>query len=120
MHGAEETSQLPRTVWTVAHLVIVLTVAWLYFGGGSAAAGDMGRRAVLFAFAVALWVRMAITAFVLLERRFDWSECFPVIGAVAFYQFGFALLGGGNSAPLNVLDVLGIALLVFFVNFRIL
>ena len=120
MHGHEETSFVPRTVWTAAHLLIVGIAAWLYFVGGMATvgnwfgamwqAGDLGRRIVLIVFAIALWGRMAVTAHVLLKRRFGWSECISVIGAVAFYQLGFALLGGGTAVGLNALDLLGIAL----------
>lgn len=103
MHGLEESTYLPRTVWTLVHLLIVLAVAWLYFGGGisvagnwvdqSWQAGDLGRRILLMAFAITLLFRMAFTAFFLLQRRFDWTECAAVIGAVAFYQFGFSFFG---------------------------
>lgn len=122
MHGREETSYLPRTVWTVAHLAIVLMVAWMYFGGGIAVVaswfgqvsqpGDVARRTILFAFAVVLWVRMTTTAYLLLNRRFDWSECIAVIGAVAFYQFGFALFGGATVAPLDAVDLVAVGLFV--------
>lgn len=115
MHGLEEKSYLPRTVWVTAHLLIVLSAGWLYFGGGIAAfgswtgfswePGDPGRRALLLAFGVILFVRMTYTAFVLLKRRFDWSECGPVIGAVAFYQLGFALFGATTAAALSAVDL---------------
>jgi len=122
MHGREETSFVPRTVWTAAHFLIVLVVAWLYFGGGIATvgnwfgvswqAGDLARRVVLIVFAIALFCRMTVTAFVLLERRFGWSECVSVIGAVAFYQLGFAILGGGVQAELHARDLFGAGLFV--------
>lgn len=122
MHGHEETSYLPRTVWTAAHLLIALIVAWFYFAGGvetvgtwlgrSWQAGDPARLTVLFLFALALWGRMALTAFVLLKRRFGWTECVSVIGAVAFYQLGFALLGGSAQAELHARDLFGIGLFV--------
>ena len=122
MHGYEETSFVPRAVWTAAHFLIVLIVAWLYFGGGIATVGDwfgaswqagnLGRRVVLILFAIALWVRMTVTAFVLLKRRFGWSECISVIGAVAFYQLGFALLGGGTQVELHARDLFGVGLFV--------
>lgn len=120
MHGIEETSNLPRTVWTLAHLVMVCAVAWLYFGGGIETvggwagvdwqSGDLGRRIVLMAFAVILWTRMAYTGHVVLARRFDWSECGAVTGAVAFYQLGFALTGATATEPLGVLDIFAIGL----------
>lgn len=122
MHGLKETTQLPRTVWTIAHLAIVASVAWLLFGGGITTVGswvgyawqpgDHGRRMVLMAFAVTLWLRMTATAYVLLKRRFDWSECAAVIGAVAFYQLGFAFFGSTSTASLSPLDLFAVALFV--------
>ncbi|MDA7948132.1 MAG: DUF1295 domain-containing protein [Hyphomicrobiaceae bacterium] len=120
MHGVQETSSLPRTIWTIAHLLIVCAVAWLYFGNGiqtigrlagvALQDGDPGRRVVLMAFSVILFARMTYTAFGLLERRFDWSECVAVIGAVAFYQFGFALMGATSTAPLGISDLAAVSL----------
>ena len=120
MHGLEETSHSPRTVWTIAHLAIVVVVAWLYFGSGISTAGnwggqswqpgDLGRRMVLMAFGIILWVRMTLTAHILLKRRFDWNECMAVIGAVTFYQIGFAALGATATAKLSTVDLLAVGL----------
>ncbi len=120
MHGLKETNYLPRTVWTIAHLLILFAVAWFYFGGGvsvvgnrfgqSWQAGDLGRRMVLMAFGLILWIRMTFTAFVLLSRRFDWSECIAVIGAVAFYQLGFAALGATTATALSWVDLIAAGL----------
>jgi len=120
MHGLEETSHSPRTVWTIAHLAIVVVVAWLYFGNGISTAGswggqswqpgDLGRRMVLMAFGIILWVRMTLTAHILLQRRFDWTECMAVIGAVMFYQIGFAAFGATATAKLSTVDLLAVGL----------
>ena len=122
MHGSHEITHLPRTVWTIVHLVFVLAAAWLYFGDGisifgnwfgqSWYPGDLGRRVLLMVFSITLWVRMTFTAFVLLKRRFDWTECIAVIGAVAFYQLGFALLGATALAPLSVFDLTAAGLFI--------
>lgn len=40
MHGLKETSVLPRTVWTIAHLAIVCMVAWVSFGDGLTVLGN--------------------------------------------------------------------------------
>lgn len=122
MHGLEETTHLPRTVWTIAHLAILSVVAWLYFGGGisdvgnwagqSWQPGDLGRRMVLMVFGITLWLRMTATAYVLLKRRFDWPECMAVIGAVAFYQLGFASFGATATSALSAVDLFAIALFV--------
>ncbi len=119
MHGQSETSNLPRTVWVLAHSLILLLVAWLLLGGGITEighllgqdwpAGDPTRRGWLLTFGIVLWLRMALGAFVLLKRRFAWSECISVIGAVAFYQLGFALLGAASPTPTEPIDGLAIA-----------
>jgi protein-S-isoprenylcysteine O-methyltransferase Ste14 len=122
MHGSHEITQLPRMAWTMVHLVFVLAVAWLYFGGGISVVGnwfgqswypgDPSRRLLLMAFGITLWMRMSFTAFVLLKRRFEWTECIAVIGAVAFYQFGFALLGATSLAPLSAIDLIAAGLFI--------
>ena len=44
---------------------------------------------------------MTVTAYLLLNRRFDWTECIAVIGAVAFYQIGFALFGRNDVCAIG-------------------
>ena len=120
MHGERETTNVPRTTWVVAHLLILAAVGWLYFGGGVETiggwfgrewtAGDFGRRYVLMGFGILLWVRMGLGAFVLLKRRFDWSECAAVTLAVGVYQLGFALLGATTASEIGTLDYVAIAL----------
>lgn len=119
MHGQEETSKVPRLVWAVAHLGVVGTAAWILFGNGIATIGgwfgkewgpaDPTRSAILVGFGVILWLRMTITAFYLLERKFGWDESISVIGAVAFYQIGFAICGGVHALPVGALEYAGIA-----------
>ena len=62
------------------------------------------------AFGIVLWIRMAFTAHILLKRRFDWNECMAVIGAVAFYQIGFAACGATATANLSTVDLLAVGL----------
>ena len=122
MHGEQEDSRLPRVVWVVLHAAQVVVSLWILLGGGYHAIGrwlgarwlpgDLGRRAVLAAFAVILWVRMTVTAFYILRRRFGWAESLPVIFATALYQWGFAMFGGGARGPLNLLDWSGIGLYI--------
>lgn len=119
MHGQEETTKVPRIAWTIAHLCILAVSAWILFGGGISVvgkwvgeewtAGDPMRRALLLGLGGVLWIRMSLTAFVLLERKFGWEEAGPVISAVALYQLGFALLGATNDAPAGVLAYAGVA-----------
>ncbi|MBI4614347.1 MAG: DUF1295 domain-containing protein [Planctomycetes bacterium] len=119
MHGQEEVSKAPRIVWTLGHLAILGATAWLLFGGGLATVGgwlgkdwtpgDPVRRGILVAFGGFLWIRMTMTAFVLLRRKFGWDEAGSVLSALALYQIGFALMGGGSDAPVGVLDWAGVA-----------
>jgi protein-S-isoprenylcysteine O-methyltransferase Ste14 len=122
MHGQKESSSIPRVTWVVLHLAELGVVLFILFGGGYELlghamgldwhAGDLGRRVVLAAFGVVLWVRMTLTALYLLRRRFGWSEAVPVLLATAIYQWGFALLGAGAAGPLDALDAIGIVLYV--------
>lgn len=119
MYGRNEKTNLPRTVWVLVHLIFVLLAAWLYFADGIAVIGawveislqpgNLGRRVLLMIFSVVLWARMTYTAFVLLKRRFDWGECVAVIGAVAFYQLGFAFLGATTVSTLSIADLGAVA-----------
>jgi len=122
MHGQREISSTPRVVCTCLHAGFLALAAWIYFGRGAsvllgwagpdwAQPGDVGRRMLLLFLGVVIFVRMTLTLFVLLERRFDWSELSGVVFALLVYQVGFALLAVGETTPLDVFD--GAALLVF-------
>jgi len=121
MHGEQETSQIPRVTCTALHAAMVAFAAWIYFGGGAEFlsslagrphpdAGDLGRRIVLMCFAVAVFVRLTITFFILLERRFAWSEFWGVTAAIFIYQVAFAVLAVCEASPLGATDLAAIAL----------
>lgn len=122
MHGEVENSLLPRTVWVLAHLVILGVAWWILFAGGYQAisallgrnwhVGDPTRRGILFACSVVMWMRTILTAYYLLKRRFGWGEALAVIGAVTVYQLGLALAGAGTQDPLSGGDAVGICLFV--------
>ena len=123
MHGENEISKAPRAACTIVHGAFVAFVAWLYFGSGyqtvfgffgreGAMAGNQGRLIVMFCFSLVLFLRLLITFFVLLKRRFDWSEFGGVVLALFIYQIVFALLGAGEEEPLDWLDGIGMALFV--------
>lgn len=120
MYGRSEVSRWPRRAMVVAHLLIVALAAWFLAGPGTTAVGHLlgvgwhagapGRRALLLAFGIVLWLRMSATALVLLRRRFGWNEMGTVAGGLLLYQLGFALLGVGSPRGLGALDLLAAAL----------
>ncbi len=123
MHGQEEISSAPRIVATVLHATFLATATWILAGDGAATfrsglglaphpAGNPQRHTLLLAFGAVLLLRMTLTHFVLLKRRFDWSELGGVALALLVYQVGFALLGTGATAPLGPADVLAVVLFV--------
>ncbi len=105
----------------VAHALVAALAGWFLVGPGTLAVGHLlgvawvpgapGRRALLLAFGIVLWLRMSGTALMLLRRRFRWNEMGAVVGGVALYQLGFALLGVGSPRPLGPWDV--VATLLF-------
>jgi len=109
-------------VCTGLHAALLAAAGWLYFGGGLGTAagwfgmershGDLPRRVVLFSFGVVLFARMGLGLFWLLKRKFAWNELGGVLMAVFVYQIVFALLGGSCQAPIDIADVLAVALFV--------
>jgi len=123
MHGEQEISYVPRVTCTIVHCAFVVFVAWLYFGSGyqtvleifsraDTTAGNQARLFVMFSFSLILFLRLLFTLFVLLKRRFDWSEFGGVVFAVFIYQIIFGLLGAGEEKTLDWLDGIGIVLFV--------
>jgi steroid 5-alpha reductase family enzyme len=97
---------------------------WINFGGGASllssvlgrpcsSAADPGRRVLLVCFGAALFARLTVTLFVLLKRRFDWSEFGGVAVALFAYQVGFSLLAMCESSPLEAVDLLATGVFVF-------
>ena len=120
MHGEKETSWAPRTTGVVLHAVVLAVAGWILLGGGITTvgawigadwpAGNLARRAALFAFGCILFARLGFTLFWLLKRRFDWGELVGVTFACVAYQIGFALLGAGETAPFGALGAVGVGL----------
>lgn len=120
MYGLEEVSRWPRRAMVAVHALVAALSGWFLVGSGTLSVGhllgvtwlpgDPGRRALLLAFGIVLWLRMSGTALVLLRRRFRWSEMGAVAGGVALYQLGFALLGVGSPQAPGPWDVLAVVL----------
>lgn len=121
MHGVKETTLVPRTVTAIVHLGLVGLVAWLYFGSGLETLadwfnqdwtlGNATRRSVLFGFSCILWLRITLTGFWLLKRKFGWEEVSGVLMALIAYQLVFALLAVTETRGIDLLD--GVAMGLF-------
>ncbi len=124
MHGEIETSIKTRIVILLSHLIILVTIAWIYLVGGieiigrlfglTLLPGNLIRRTILLSFGIIYTGRVILTLFYLLKRKIDWKETVGVIGALAFYQLGFALSGATQSAFIDPIDYIAIG--IFFIG----
>ena len=122
MHGIKETSSTFRLLWLVIHTIFLYIAYLICFDdkliwisdilGIDFIAGNIYRKIWLLSFGVIMYVRMNLTIFYLLNRKIPIDELFGIITACAAYQIGFVLLGGWQSAPLNILDFLGVLLFI--------
>jgi len=121
MYGEKETTKALRIICTLVHVAFLGIAAWIYFGDGtevifgwfgseSPYSGNMARRIILFSFGVVLFLRISLTLFYILKRRFDWAELGGVLFALFLYQVVFALLGARETKPIGILDVVAIAI----------
>ena len=123
MYGKKETSILPRSFLIGNHFIAIIISAWLLFGGGIGRigdvlgytwqAGDLLRRLVIFGCSSIYFLRIIITAFVVLKRKMDWSESFTISIWVYMIHVAFAVLGGREISPFGVIEIAGILLYVF-------
>ena len=122
MRDIKETSNNSRILWLILHTAFLYIAYILCFCDGSIwirnilgidfIAGNIYRKICLLSFGVIMYVRMNLTSFYLLKRKMPIEELFGVITACAVYQIGFTLLGGWQSDPLILIDVLGILLFI--------
>ena len=122
MHGMKEASNNLRIIWFIIHTALLYIAYLLCFDEGfllisdkfeiNFSSGNFCRKNCLFSFGAIMYVRMNITNFYLLKRKMKIEELFGVITACAAYQIGFMLLGGWQSEPLMLIDVLGILLFI--------
>ncbi len=109
MHGELEQSLIPRTTCNILHGLFLVIAGWILFDGQ----GDLARRFVLFSFGLITFLRIHLTFFGLLKRRFDWSEFWGVTFALFVYQVGFAFLGADSLRSPGIVDVLAIFVFLF-------
>jgi protein-S-isoprenylcysteine O-methyltransferase Ste14 len=111
-----------KLVLACAHLLIVMSVAWLLFGGGiSAVEGVFGavnrlapelRRGALVAAATLYFLRTLVTLFVFMKRRMPWSEVATIAIWVGTIDLLFAYFGGRNETGFGTVGLVGAVLVV--------
>jgi len=72
--------------------------------------GNLYRKIILIMCSVIYLVRTVITLFVFLKRRISWLETLPISILMSFVLFGFIYIGGVQTQPINIMDLLGIVL----------
>ncbi|HKJ67827.1 MAG TPA: DUF1295 domain-containing protein [bacterium] len=72
----------------------------------------MGRRIVIFAFNIIIFLRMAYMMFFLLKRKIAWEESISLPIAFAIYFIGFSLFALPAAEPPGGPDWFAIALFV--------
>jgi protein-S-isoprenylcysteine O-methyltransferase Ste14 len=113
---------IPQKVLLVSVQTLLLGITgWLLLGGGIATlddwfgwhltTGDATRRVLLFSFACVVWVRILFTQLYLLRRGIGWEEALSIPLAFMVYYFGFSLLGGTQTQPVDWVD--GVAVAIF-------
>ncbi len=106
MHGHRESSRLPRVMTTLAHFAVVAGAAWYLITYGTVAS----RSWALIACAVVYVSRATFGMFVLLKRKFDFTEAGIVTGLFVTLHLTFAWLGAGSDAPWGWLDNVAIVM----------
>jgi len=72
--------------------------------------GNLYRKIILIMCSVIYLVRTVITLFVFLKRKISWLEALPISILISFVLFGFIYIGGVQTQPINIMDLLGIVL----------
>jgi protein-S-isoprenylcysteine O-methyltransferase Ste14 len=120
MYGEKEKSFLPRTFLIANHFIVVLIVYWLLFVGGIEfvgnkfgfiwSSGDFLRGILIFFCSLIYFIRIILTSYILLKRKMDWSEVLTIIIWLYFIHTTFALLGGMQTSPVGIIEIIGIGL----------
>jgi steroid 5-alpha reductase family enzyme len=72
--------------------------------------GSALRRALLLSASAAYFLRVVVTIFVFMKRRMGWGEVSVVALGIGVPQLCFAFLGGRQTAPVGLIEGLGIFL----------
>lgn len=122
MRDIKEKSKTIPIIYFIIHTTFLYIAYILCFSDGliwisdifgiDIIAGNIYRKICLLSFGLILYIRLQLTIFYLSNRKIPIYELFGIITGCAAYQIGFILLGGWQSAPLNILDVLGVLLFI--------
>jgi len=106
----------------VFEILLIWLSYWILFRQGGAwcerylhlhnAPGATGRRVILFAFNIIIFLRLAYAMIFLLKRKIAWEESVSVPLAFAIYFIGFPLFALPAAASLDGLDWFAVALFV--------
>ncbi len=119
----EQAASLPQKFFlAMLHLAAVLASAWLLFGGGTETVAKLlrttwepatlPRRVLLLVCSVVYFARVCGTVFVFLRRKLAWSEAATIGFFTWIINLTFSLLGGTQSAPLGLADVIAVGMYV--------
>lgn len=72
--------------------------------------GDPLRKGLLLACLAVYALRLTLTLFVFLQRKFIWTEALTVTGLMVFVIFSFARQGGANIHPVGAVEAVGLLL----------
>lgn len=73
---------------------------------------NYSRRLLIFCCHLIIFIRMAITMFVLVKRRIPWAESIAVPLAFALYYIGFSFLVLPSDIPVGAADLAGILIFI--------
>jgi len=106
MHGQQETTRFPRILTTLLHSAAVALAAWLLLRDGSLNTRDI----LLIGCSLIYLGRTVFGMFVLLKRKFAWSEAFIVTGLFSGLHLGFAYLATQHTGPIGTVDIIAVLL----------
>lgn len=122
MHGEYEKTLAPRVFLAVCLAAALAATGWLLLGGGLEALrahwgtdwalASAARRWLLFGAAFIYFLRVLLTAFVLLKRKMGWGEGVLISVWVAIIELLFTLLGGFNARTIGLVTWLGVVLYI--------
>lgn len=99
-------------IWLSYRILFEDGGAWIGEHTGIGNTADSLRRIIIFAFNIAIFLRLGYMMFFLMKRKIPWEESISVPFAFAIYYLGFSVLVLPASEPVDVLDVLAIMIFI--------